>query len=192
MTRARVLGLLAVLVALAVAIAYGVRDRATPAAAAPDLAPLRASAALAPCPAGISPELPALELPCLAGGDRAPLRGTPAGRPVLVNVYGSWCGPCQAEMPVLRAFHAATPGVGLVGIDTEDDRSTALHFAIDFQQHWPALADDDGTVLRRFGSGAPQMLFVDAQGRIKHVARGGYKDLASLRADVRTYLGVAT
>ena len=193
MTRPRLAGLLLVLVALGGALSYSLRARpAVSKPAAADLAPLRAQAALDPCPAGISPDLPDLVLPCLDGGPPASLRGTPAGIPVLVNVYGSWCVPCQREMPILKQFHDATSArVGLVGIDSEDDRRQALHFAIDFGQHWPALADDDGVVLRTFGVGAPKMLFVDAGGKIVHVERGGYRSLAKLRADVTRYLGVS-
>ena len=193
MTRVRLTLLLVVVAALALAVAYSLRSpSAASKPAAVDLAPLRAQAALAACPAGISPDLPDLTLPCLGGGPPAPLRGTPAGIPVLVNVYGSWCGPCQREMPILKQFHDAASGrVGLVGIDSEDDRRQALHFAIDVQQHWAALADDDGVVLRAFGAGAPKMLFVDARGKVVHVERGGYRSLGQLRADTARYLGVS-
>ena len=192
MTRARLAALFVVLAALAGALTYSLERGPTASrAAVVDLAPLRLQAALAPCPAGISPDLPDLVLPCLGGGPPAPLRGVPAGMPVLVNVYGSWCGPCQQEMPILKAFRdVAASRVGLVGIDSEDDRRQALHFAIDVGQHWPALADDDGVVLRTFGTGAPKMLFIDALGKVVHVERGGYKSLAQLRADTTRYLGV--
>lgn len=191
MTRTRVVWLVLVVAALGLSLAYGLRGNDTPKAVSADLRPLQVKAALAPCPAGLSSALPDLTLPCLGGGAAVPLRGTPTGRPTLVNVYGSWCGPCQEEMPVLRAVHeAAGDRLALVGVDTEDDPRQALQFAIDVRQSWPALVDDDGLVSRQYGGGAPKMLFLDASGAVVHVVRQAYTSEAALRADVQTYLGV--
>ena len=188
--KTRLAWLVLVLVSFGGALAYGLSDHTTPAPKA-DFGPLRTQAALQPCPAGLSAGLPDLTLPCLGGGAAVSLRGTPTGRPTLVNVYGSWCGPCQREMPVLRAFHESTTAVDLVGIDTEDDTSNALHFAIDVGQHWPAVVDDDGRVDRAFGVGPPKTLFVDGTGAIVHVKRGEYTSVEALKADVLRYLKVA-
>lgn len=192
MTRSRLVGLLVVLAALTGAVVYGVQGGSAPAKqVARGLGPLQAQAALEPCPTGLSPELPDLTLACLGGGPAARLRGAPASTPVLVNVYGSWCGPCLEEMPILRQFHAlAGARVPLVGIDTEDDPRQALNFALDVGQHWPALVDDDGLVSRHYGGGAPKTLFVNPSGAVVHVARKAYTSLSQLRADVRQYLGV--
>ena len=192
MTRTRVAWLALVLVALGLSLGYGLtRGKATPKAI--DLKPLQARAALAACPAGVSAALPDVVLPCLGGGQPVPLRGTGSGRPTLVNVYGSWCGPCFDEMPVLAAVHRSLGDrLDLVGIDTEDEPRKALQFAIDVKQSWPALVDDDGVVSRAYGGGAPKMLFVDASGKVVHVVRKGYETEAALRADVARYLGVSS
>lgn len=205
MTRARVLALVAVLIALAGAVAYRVQDRSTPPAqsvqgrstppaqAAGELAPFRAAAALDPCPAGISTDLPDLVLPCLGGGPDVPLRGVPTGMPTLVNVYGSWCAPCADEMPILVDFSRKAAGkVALVGVDTVDEPRLALIFAKDLGQHWPAVVDDDKAVLRKYASGPPVTLFVDGAGKVVHVKAGPFRSLADLQALVRTHLGVAT
>ncbi|MGZ6804567.1 MAG: TlpA family protein disulfide reductase [Nocardioidaceae bacterium] len=191
MTRSRV-GLVVLAVAVATALGYGLAGRGAPAPKAASLAPLRAAAALAPCPTGISPELPDLTLPCLGGGPPVRLRGPGSGVPTLVNVYGSWCGPCQREMPLLAAF-ARTAGdrVALLGVDTEDEQRLALLFAKDVGQTWNAVVDDDKQVLLHYGSGVPQTLFVDAAGHVVHVKHGPFRDGAELRALSRQYLGVA-
>jgi thiol-disulfide isomerase/thioredoxin len=156
-----------------------------------DLAPLRAEAALSPCPTTVG-EVPDLTLPCLGGGPDVRLRGTGTGVPTLVNVYGSWCGPCQREMPVLADFaRRAGAKVALLGIDTQDEQRLALLFARDVGQHWPAVVDDDGTFMRRYSSGPPVTLFVDGKGRVAFVHRGPFTSVGQVVTAVRTHLGVA-
>lgn len=196
MTRGRLVGLVAVVVVLVAAFALRPAGTASTASSvtptAGDLTPLRARAALTPCPAGLSPALPDLVLGCLGGGPPVHLRAAGSGIPTLVNVYGSWCGPCQDEMPVLAAFARASGGkVALVGVDTEDDPRSALQFAADVGQHWPAVVDDDKAVLRPYAAGPPVTLFLDAKGRVVHVKTGAFRSLADLRALVSRELGVS-
>ncbi len=155
-----------------------------------DLAPLRQAAALKPCPTGIG-DVPHLVLPCLGGGPDVVLDGPPSGVPTLVNVYGSWCGPCQREMPVLAAFAAkAGDRVALLGVDTQDEPRLALLFAKDVGQHWPAVVDDSGTFMRRYSTGPPVTLFVDGKGKVAFVHRGEFTSLQQLTTAVRRHLGV--
>ena len=189
----RLLPLLLVVAAVAGALWYGQRqDRTTTTTPRTvDLAPLRAAAALEPCPTGVGPSLPSLTLPCLGGGAAVRLDGPATGVPTLVNVYGSWCAPCQDEMPLLVAFHRkAGARVALLGVDTEDEQRAGLQFAKDLGQRWPAVVDDDGTVLRRYASGPPVTLFVDRAGRVVFVRRGAFRSLAELEAAVAQHLGV--
>ena len=161
-----------------------------PRAPRPDLAPLRAAAALAPCPSGIG-DVPHLVLPCLGGGPDVVLDGPPPGVPTLVNVYGSWCSPCQREMPVLVDFaERAGSKVALLGVDTQDDTRLALLFAKDVGQHWPAVVDDDGVFLRHYGVGPPVTLFVDAAGKVAFVHHGPFTSVAQVVAAVSRHLGV--
>lgn len=73
-------------------------------------------------PAGVTPAkpgqtMPKIELPDLQGRTIA-LPDAFAGRPLLVNVWASWCGPCIEEMPELQRFAAAqgADGVQVVGL----------------------------------------------------------------------------
>ncbi len=197
MTKIQLAWLVLLLISFGSALAYGLAGEGNGAAAparpaAVSLDPLRAQAALTGCPTGLSPDLPDLTLPCLGGGPDVSLRGPGSGRPTIVNVYGSWCTPCQREMPVLRAFHESSPMVDLVGVDTLDEPRLALLFARDVGQHWPAVVDSDGVVNRAFGQGVPKTLFIDAAGKVVHTKRGEYRNLAALKADVQRYLGVTT
>jgi thiol-disulfide isomerase/thioredoxin len=111
---------------------------------------------------------------------------------MLVNIYASWCGPCQKEMPLLAAFRErAGDRVALLGIDTEDDPRLALHFAKDLGQHWPAVQDEEGTFLRHYAPGPPATLFVDRAGKVVSVHRGAFTSMSDLVRQVRTHLGVA-
>ena len=157
----------------------------------PSVVDLRQRAALTPCPPGLGSEVPDLTLGCLGGGPSVRLRATGPGRPTLVNIYGSWCGPCQEEMPTLVAFsRLAGTRVALVGIDTEDTATDALTFARDLGQHWPAFEDPDKRFLPSYGAGPPVTLFLDAQGHVVHVASGAFRGLPELRAAVARYLRV--
>lgn len=199
--RHRLLPLLAVLALLAGALALGLRsdagdDGGVPMVAdgpdAAELADLRASAALDPCPAALSPELPDLELPCLSGGGDVALAAAPPGRPTLVNVWGSWCTPCVREVPLLADFaRRAGDRVALVGVLTQDSLQAALTFAAESGMRWPSVVDDDGAVMRAYSPAPPVTLFVTADGRVAHVKRGEFTDLAQIEALVAQHLGIA-
>ncbi len=158
---------------------------------APDLGPLRAAAALDPCPAGLGPELPDLVLPCLGGGPPVDLRSSGPGRPTLVNVWATWCPPCVDEVPDLVSFAAAAGDrVGLVGVLTQDPERNGLEFARQFGMRYPSLVDEQGEVFRANRPGPPVTLFLDAQGRVVHKRSGKFRDRAEIEALVAEHLGV--
>ncbi len=199
MTRVRLLSLLGVVALLAAALVVGshhgssapVTQAATATRTPPDLEALRSAAALGPCPGGLSPALPHLVLGCLGGGPPIAVDGAPSGVPTLVNLYGSWCGPCAKEMPYLVSFaRLAGDRVRLLGVDTEDEPAKALAFNRDFGAHWPSVVDDDRAILSRYGSGPPVTLFVTGRGAIAFVQVGGFRDVAAMRAAVAQHLGV--
>jgi thiol-disulfide isomerase/thioredoxin len=73
------------------------------------LAPLRADAALEPCPAPTGPApdgsvLAGINLECLGDGSRVDLGAALAGKPVLLNIWAYWCGPCREELPYLQQY----------------------------------------------------------------------------------------
>lgn len=162
--------------------------------AAPDqkVTALRAAAAVAGCPAGTGAALPAVTLPCLAGGNDVRIASSRPARPTLVNVWATWCAPCVREVPELVELAREGAGkVDILGVLTEDDATNGLEFARQFGMHYPSVTDRDGKVMRAFSPGPPVTLFLDATGKITFVQRGEIKNSTALRALVREHLGVA-
>jgi thiol-disulfide isomerase/thioredoxin len=157
----------------------------------PQLSALRKAAALQPCPQSLGPKLPDVALPCLGGGHRVALRGGAPGRPMLVNVWGSWCRPCVEEVPALVSFATRAAGrVDVVGIDTEDDQKDALRFAAQYGMHYPSVVDDDKVVLRTVAAGPPVTLLLDAAGHVAYTQHGQFHSLAEIEQLVESKLGV--
>jgi thiol-disulfide isomerase/thioredoxin len=95
------------------------------------------------------------------------------GQVVVVNTWGSWCGPCREEAPVLARVWSETKGAGVrfVGIDTRDNDAAARAFVRQFRIGYPSLVDDDGRLMLAFGrtipvSAVPTTVVVDRHGRI--------------------------
>ncbi len=163
------------------------------AAPAEDLSALRVAANLAPCPTGIGRELPALTLPCLSGGDPVALAAPGSGRPTLVTIWATWCAPCVREVPVLQAFaERASGAVDVVGVLHEDLPTNALEFARQYGMRYPSVVDEDGKVLRAFGSGPPITVLLRATGEVAAVKRGEFTDVAQIVALVKDSLAVQT
>ncbi len=72
-----------------------------------------------------------------------------AGRAVVLNIWGSWCGPCRAEAAdLVRVADAmASQGVQFIGIDVRDARSAGADFARDFGLTYPSIFDPPGRTL---------------------------------------------
>ena len=164
----------------------------------PSYAELVSRAHLDPCPASgsthVAHSLPNLTLPCLGNGPAVHLAGL-AGKPTVVNIWGSWCGPCQAETRYLSTVYDAAHGaVRFLGVDTEDDAKSALDFAahVSPPMRYPQVVDKEKRLLigLRIPSNVPSTVFVDAAGRVVHVSPGGYHSADAVRADIKRYLGM--
>ena len=110
-------------------------------------------------------------LNCLIGSEKISvesLRG-----PLIVNVWGSWCGPCADEIPLFVDFNQRASGkVKLLGIAVEEAKAQdAKDFIIANGITWPNLYDAKGITRAAFGMGVPVTWFIDQQGTVlyKHV-----------------------
>ena len=87
------------------------------------------------------------------------------GRPVVVNVWASWCAPCIAEAPILRQAALANPKVRFLGVDILDSRDGAVGFIHDHAIPYPSVFDPPGAIRDSLRlQGQPDTLFYDANG----------------------------
>ena len=97
------------------------------------------------------------------------------GKVVVLNFWGSWCGPCRAEAKHFAKVAGDTrdEGVQFVGINTRDSRkSLALNFEKDHGITYPSLFDPTGKLLLRFPKGTlnpqaiPSTVVIDRDGKL--------------------------
>lgn len=96
------------------------------------------------------------------------------GKVVVVNVWGSWCGPCRAEAPMLAQASRDLAGKGVVflGIDSRDpSKDAAKAFVRRFDIPYASLYDQQGGTLLAFRgtltpNSVPSTVVVDPQGRV--------------------------
>ncbi|WP_231851788.1 TlpA family protein disulfide reductase [Modestobacter italicus] len=111
--------------------------------------------------------LPVLTLPCLVPGEDVALDDL-GDRPVLVNLWASWCAPCREEMPLLqKAYERDGDRIGLLGVNTEDTPSAAAAVLADLDVTYAHVVDRDKELLTDLAApGLPVTLAVAADGRI--------------------------
>ena len=118
---------------------------------------------------------PDFSLRRLEGGgtlDLAALRG----KPVVLNFWASWCGPCKSEAAVLERSYLrySAQGVVFVGVDFHDVTSDARRFVAAHGLSFPMVQDGSGDVTQnRYGiSQVPETYVVERHGRIVLHIRG--------------------
>lgn len=125
--------------------------------------------------------LPAVQVDGLQG-DGFILPAEFAGRPLLVNVWASWCGPCIKEMPELDRFAAAqgADGVQVLGLAL-DDRQAVLEFLQRIPVRYAQAIDapgpaDAGVQLGNPKGVLPYSILVSADGRLLKQKIGPFED----------------
>ncbi|HEY2194490.1 MAG TPA: TlpA disulfide reductase family protein [Actinomycetospora sp.] len=97
------------------------------------------------------------------------------GQVVVVNIWGSWCGPCRGESPALEqvAQASAARGVRFLGVDVRDDRDAAADFVRSRAVTYPSIFDPPGRsllVLSGYPRNAvPSTIVLDRQHRVAAV-----------------------
>ena len=109
--------------------------------------------------------LPAIENSNIPGLNSAELK---SGKISVVNIWGSWCGPCRLEHPILVDLSTRTD-IRLYGINNKDKAENARRFLGTLGQPYAAIgADTDGRTTIDWGSyGVPETFIVDGKGIIR-------------------------
>jgi cytochrome c biogenesis protein CcmG/thiol:disulfide interchange protein DsbE len=145
----------------AAGVTTGVRIPTVLAAAALALVPVAALAI-----PQVGKAAPAFSLPS-PGGKPVVLDGL-RGKPLYVNFFASWCGPCNAEAPAIGKLRSqyAKRGLQVLGIDELDRPGEAQAFQRKYANPYGLVAiDEDGAVGKQYGAlGMPVHVFIDRHG----------------------------
>ncbi|MCL4489153.1 MAG: TlpA family protein disulfide reductase [Chloroflexi bacterium] len=100
------------------------------------------------------------------------------GRPVIVNFWATWCGPCREEFPTLVRKYKQYQNQGLViiGVNYQDENSDdgVRTFMRNTLVNFPIVRDQDGRVGEMYRiSGLPTSIFIDRKGIVRDIIVGG-------------------
>lgn len=161
------------------------------------LAAQKKAAEIADCPPSdgdasvVQGGLPPVMLSCLGGGRDVWLPGL-RGKPMLLNVWAQWCGPCRTEAPYLAEVATKDSELMILGVDYVDAQpGLAIEFAQLARWRYPQLADTDkalGAPLQIVGP--PQSLFLRPDGTIAYRHSGPFTSAEQIRELTHVHLGV--
>jgi thiol-disulfide isomerase/thioredoxin len=90
-----------------------------------------------------------------------------ARRPVVLNVWASWCTGCNQEAADLARFAASHPNAQVLGVDTQDTSGGSRAFYRKWHWHHPSIADPSGSLSAQLAvTGLPTTYFLDRQHRV--------------------------
>lgn len=136
----------------------------------------------------VGQQIPETVLPMLTGDKAGPgvldLKTAGVGRPMLVNVFASWCAPCKIEHPKLMELKAR--GVAVVGVAWKDDPVATRKFLDELGDPYSmVLVDREGRAGLDLGiTGAPETFAVDAMGKVVAKSSGPLINDAEIEAMV--------
>jgi len=111
------------------------------------------------------------------------------GRPVVVNMWGSWCDPCRRELPLFqRQANKHGEQVAFLGVNVTDDRDDAVKLLRAIPMPYPSFADPRSNIATgRFRARVfPTTAFYDARGRLT-LRQGEFANEAKLDDAIERY-----
>lgn len=94
------------------------------------------------------------------------------GRPLVVNLWASWCLPCREEIPEIDAFAAAHPEIAVLGVSVQDTEAGAVAFADELAPDYPLAIADPAFDAAYPRIGLPATYVIDDDGRVAAIFNG--------------------
>ena len=107
------------------------------------------------------------------------------GKPIVLNFWASWCGPCRMEMPHFeKAYQEMGEDIQFVMVNMTTGRETqqsAQDFLDETGYTFPVLFDTTGDAAIAYGAySLPMSVFIDAQGNVQDLAIGAIDEATLL------------
>ena len=96
------------------------------------------------------------------------------GRPILINFWATWCGPCRLEMPEIAQLADITAtDLLVIAINVQEEVDTVAAFADDFSMNMPVVRDVDAEIRDLYQvRGMPTSIFIDRDGKVSTYHEG--------------------
>jgi thiol-disulfide isomerase/thioredoxin len=108
----------------------------------------------------------------LADGSSLTL-GSLRGRPVVINHWATWCGPCRLEMPEIVRAAQAHEDLVVIGANFLEAQETMAPFVVQYAMEFPVTVDPDGVLSDLYSArGLPMTIFIDREGVVSTVWAG--------------------
>ena len=109
-----------------------------------------------------------------AGGDKLSLSAL-RGKPVVLDFWATWCGPCQMTAPIVNSVSQRYRDKGLVvvGVNVDDDTFPVERFVRKKNLTFPIVWDEGKSISRDYGANTlPTLVVVSKEGKIVAVRHG--------------------